>query len=107
MYIALNINGIRQHLLLIEEERKKLDALKNDIYQKLQLAVLSSDNRMVDVYRQCWDDLGALESSFRWKSEFLENFADDFQKISLECDSKLDEVKALLQSVGGENLQRR
>lgn len=107
MYISMNISGVRQQVFLVEEELKKLNSLKSDIYQKYQFAVLSSDDRIIHVCRRCWDMLAELERSFRWRSEFLENLADEFQKISSEVDAELDEALELLKSVDGEDLQRR
>lgn len=92
MNIAVNISGIRQHLYLIEEEQKKLNDLIYDLNQRMQLAALAGDSAGLTLFRRCLDRLIELEKSFLWRKNFLEQFADDFQKLALDIDAQIEEA---------------
>lgn len=100
MYIALSYAGIRQHILLLEEEKRKTASLKETVQMTAQLAALNPDFNP-RVYQNCLDDLELLERGIAWRMEFLENMVDDFQRIANENKERFDDLQIRLERIHG------
>ena len=91
MYIRMNIRGVAQQLYLIESEIKYLDRIRQKINNNMQEAIIMCNEEAVSIYEECSRKLDELEKSFKNKRNFIENFTDDFQELSLEIENRLDE----------------
>ena len=92
MYIRMDIRGVAQQLYLIDAEIRYLERIRQQFNNKMQEAVIMCDEKTVAIYEDCFQKLDELEKSFKKKRNFIENFTDDFQKLSLEIEDRIDEA---------------
>lgn len=95
MHIAINFNKLKQHLYLLDEEKKQLLTLKGKIKMLMQL---NCENVLFDMTgaRRTITSIERLIEGVTSRKEYLEHILENFTYVSNKIDNNLEEMRLLV-----------
>lgn len=98
MHISIDFNKLRQHLYLLDEEKKQLLTLKGKLKMLMQL---NCDNVLFDMTaaRRTITSIERLIEGVTLRKEYLEHILENFTYVSNKIDNNLEEMRLLVKDI--------
>ena len=88
MQIEISFSGLESHLELLDEEKRRLHALRDSL-QDAQSRGMILD---LQAFQRCMQQLDQLEQSIRFRREWLETVLEEFRMVKRRNQALIEEA---------------
>lgn len=88
MQIEISFSGLESHLELLDEEKRKLHALRDSLQDAERRGMILN----LQAYQRCMQQLDQLEQSIRFKREWLETVLEEFRLVKRRNQALIEEA---------------
>ena len=93
MQIEISFSGLESHLELLDEEKRRLHALRDSL-QDAQSRGMILD---LQAFQRCMQQLDQLEQSIRFRREWLETVLEEFRMVKRRNQALIEEAENQVQ----------
>lgn len=88
MQIEISFSGLESHLELLDEEKRRLHALRDSLQDAQSRGMILN----LQAYQRCMQQLDQLEQSIRFRREWLETVLEEFRMVKRRNQALIEEA---------------
>lgn len=88
MQIEISFSGLESHLELLDEEKRRLHALRDSLQNAESRGMILD----LQAFQRCMQQLDQLEQSIRFRREWLETVLEEFRMVKRRNQALIEEA---------------
>lgn len=88
MQIEISFSGLESHLELLDEEKRRLHALRDSLQDAESRGMILD----LQAFQRCMQQLDQLEQSIRFRREWLETVLEEFRMVKRRNQALIEEA---------------
>lgn len=93
MQIEISFSGLESHLELLDEEKRRLHALRDSLQDAESRGMILD----LQAFQRCMQQLDQLEQSIRFRREWLETVLEEFRMVKRRNQALIEEAENQVQ----------
>ncbi|MBR3187186.1 MAG: hypothetical protein IKF59_04005 [Lachnospiraceae bacterium] len=93
MQIEISFSGLESHLELLDEEKRRLHALRDSLQNAESRGMILD----LQAFQRCMQQLDQLEQSIRFRREWLETVLEEFRMVKRRNQALIEEAENQVQ----------
>ena len=93
MQIEISFSGLESHLELLDEEKRRLHALRDSLQNAESRGMILD----LQAFQRCMQQLDQLEQSIRFRREWLETVLEEFWTVKRRNQALIEEAENQVQ----------
>ena len=93
MQIEISFSGLESHLELLDEEKRRLNALRDSLQNAESRGMILD----LQAFQRCMQQLDQLEQSIRFRREWLETVLEEFRMVKRRNQALIEEAENQVQ----------
>ena len=89
MQIEISFSGLESHLELLDEEKRRLHALRDSLQNAESRGMILD----LQAFQRCMQQLDQLEQSIRFRREWLETVLEEFRMVKRRNQALIEEAE--------------